>query len=144
MPRRVPRAVVAWLRSNAAGLTFIGVAYILHCTTFLAGMPPSGFPAHLLEQLAPRWVWGVLWGVIGLSILVVARWRPHTPLAVGLAITMSTLWSISWAVQSVIAYEARYAASAIGWGLVSVLIVWSFSRGQAMEVRMGVSQGGGR
>ena len=144
MPRRVSGAVVAWLRSNAAGLTFIGLAYILHCTTFLSGMPPSGFPAHLLEQLAPRGAWGVLWGAVGLAILVVARWRPHTPLAVGLAITMSTLWSISWAIQSVVAYEARYAASAIGWGLVSVLIVWSFSRGQAMEVRMGVSQDGGK
>ncbi len=144
MPRRIPRVVSSWLRTNGAGLWMVAVAYGLHGTTFMAGMPPSGWPAHLLETLAPRAVWGALWVLVALALAGIALCRPNTPHAVGLAISMSTLWSISWGVQSIVAGEARSAATAVGWGLVSVLIVWAMARGQAQEVRMEVSPGGGQ
>lgn len=126
-----------WFHSDNAGVAMTGIAYIAHAGTYFGLLvPPTDWPAHVLEELASRPVWGAIWALTGVFCLIASFWSRLLPAAVGLAVSLGGLWGLSWAAEAVFEHQSRHASSAVGWLLVTALIVWAMSRGRVGEVRL--------
>lgn len=115
-----------WISSDSVGLFIIGLAAFLRGISYMPFMvSPERPPAHLLEQVAPPALWAWPWvigGVLCFAAIVVPRLSPP---AVGAAVGLHFLWAVSFLVSG-----GRGWVSSIGYGAVTALALWAFSRGR--------------
>lgn len=115
-----------WISSDAAGLLIIGLAAGLRGVSYLPYFVDSDRkPAHFLEQAAPPEVWAGPWILSGVLCFLAIWVSRLTPPAVGAGVGLHFLWAVSFLLSG-----GRGWVSSIGYGAVTALAVWAFSRGR--------------
>lgn len=115
-----------WISSDAVGVFIIGMAALMRGISYMPFMVnPERSPAHLLEHIAPPTMWAWPWLISGVLCLAAIIYPRLTPPAVGAGIGLHFLWSVSF-----LAMGGRGWVTSIGYGAVTALALWAFSRGR--------------
>lgn len=128
----VMRRVRRFATTDGMGLLIIGAASIGRGISYSPPvMDPHTKASHVAESWATMDVWAIVW--IGIGLLCVGSafaWRSRAAaVAVGLAVGIHALWSVSFLWGTLAGDSPRGYVSALSYGLIAVLALWAFGRG---------------
>ena len=129
-----------WLRlfrDDGTGLAIIGILSILRGISYLPiVVDPHRDPAHTLERLLSVTLWAWVWIGIGGLCLAAILWRGLLAPAVGSAVGIHTLWTLSFVGAWIFTDAARPWVSSLGYAGIALLFLWAISRGKRSEVTL--------
>lgn len=118
--------VKRWLTSDEAGLFILGSVGLGRAVSLAPGVVDiHRRPVHLLEQLFPPHVWGLIWLLISVGCFVAIVWRRSQPLAVAAMTGIHFFWAASYSFT-----DGRGWVPSMTYFSIFALILWAFARGR--------------
>ncbi|CAB0766285.1 hypothetical protein FRC0104_02433 [Corynebacterium diphtheriae] len=116
-------------RSDKTGLAILATAAALRSYSYSPWkLDQNRTPVHWLESLTTPMVWGGVWALISVAVVISIIVPRLIPIAVGLVVSIHAAWCLSFAWQTLIGESPRAWVTAISYGSTSLLVLWTFSR----------------